>query len=144
MKRPHPRTKESPSKPFGSLNVSPCRRFRSWRDHWSGSERAGTASPAAISAKQRSNSANARREKAAQREMDAAHDRLTVQARLAVVSARKLTTAQLDELFDRALDRAKGDGHVANAAFAQVMSLYGRAVRDALAPTPMTGLSGSR
>jgi hypothetical protein len=60
---------------------------------------------------------SARREKAAQPEMDAAHDRLTVQARLAVVSARKLTTAQLDELFDRALDRAKGDGHVTNAAF---------------------------
>jgi hypothetical protein len=57
------------------------------------------------------------------READAAHDRLPVQARLAVVSARKLTTAELDDLFERALRRAKGDGHVANAAFAQLMAL---------------------
>jgi hypothetical protein len=64
-----------------------------------------------------------RRERKARRETDAAHDRLTVQARLAVVSARKLTTAELDDLFERALQRAKGDGHVANAAFAQVMAL---------------------
>jgi hypothetical protein len=68
-------------------------------------------------------SGESRRERKARREADAAHDRLTVQARLAVVTARRLTTAELDDLFLRALARAKGDGHVANAAFQQVMSM---------------------
>jgi hypothetical protein len=73
-------------------------------------------------------SGQARRERRARAERDAEHDRLTVSARLAVVTAAKLTTSELRAVVEGLITRAKGDGHVANAAAAQLLAMARAAV----------------
>jgi hypothetical protein len=48
--------------------------------------------------------------------LDATHDALAVTARLAVVTAEKLTTDQLRQLVDDLIERAHAGGHVGNRA----------------------------
>jgi hypothetical protein len=68
-------------------------------------------------------SGRVRREKARTRTEAAEHNALTVQARLALAAAKLLTTAELERVISRLVERAKGDGHVANAAASQLLSL---------------------
>jgi hypothetical protein len=95
-------------KPFGGLDPSEAGR------------RSGEKRRAKRSA------AEARAEQAA---LDAAHDRLAVTARLAVVTARKLTTAQIDRLLDGLLDLAEnGTGHVRRQAIGDLLAFARAAV----------------
>jgi len=73
--------------------------------------------------------AEVRRENKRKREEGAEHDRLTVQARLAVASARHLSYADLTQLVTDLKRRAHGDGHVANQAAAQLLALAQAAVQ---------------
>ena len=68
-------------------------------------------------------SGRVRRERAAAAERDAELNRLTVQARLATAIAAKLTYADLAELIAGLVERAKGNGHVANGAAAQLLAM---------------------
>jgi rubrerythrin len=69
------------------------------------------------------------RERKAQRERDAELDKLTVQARLATVGARKLTAAVLAQLYDELLDQAMNStGHVKRQAIETVFRLAQLAV----------------
>lgn len=65
---------------------------------------------------------------AARAALDAAHDALAVTARLAVVTASELTTADLRELVADLKVRAKGDGHIANRAAELLLGMARAAV----------------
>ena len=91
-------------------------------------------------------SGEARREKARKRLEAAEHDALTVQARLGLAVAKLLTTAELERVMSGLIQRAQGDGHVANVAASQILSLaaaaagYGEETDDieGLDPQDMT------
>jgi hypothetical protein len=74
-------------------------------------------------------SGEARRARKARAKADAELDSLTVEGRVATILARTLTAAELTDLIGKAIERAKGDGHVANAASGQLVDLALRATR---------------
>jgi hypothetical protein len=70
------------------------------------------------------------RERKAQAEQDALLDKLVVRARLATITASTLTAAELRELIEGLKRRAKGDGHVANQAAQQLLTIAREAIAD--------------
>jgi hypothetical protein len=64
------------------------------------------------------------------READAELDKLALRSRLAVIGAGKLDAATLTQVYDKLIERAMGDGHVANGAAKILLDLARATVDD--------------